>query len=277
MNELTDSPFFSVIIPCYNSGRTIIPTLNSVINQTYKDFEIVVIDDGSEDGSGELIKNFFLNRDVRFRYFRQANSGPAKARNEGVRKATGKYVAFLDADDCWHPQKLEVVFNVVSRDAVPCLAHKATLDQDILNKRLLPESFELMRVSFPMILLKNFATTPSVVIKRENFLWFNEKMRFAEDHDLWLRTAFSYGLYKLKMPLVVLNRLPLTSGGLSASRWNMRKGEIKMYWNLKELNRAFMVIFPFLALFSLAMYIKTLAVGDVRHFLRTFMEKRRKS
>jgi len=57
----------------------------------------------------------------------------------------------------------------------------------------------------------------------------------------------------------------------------MRKGEIKMYWNLKELNRAFMVMFPFLALFSLAMYIKTLAVGDVRHFLRTCTEKRRKS
>jgi glycosyltransferase involved in cell wall biosynthesis len=93
----------SVVIPTYNSAHLLDDALQSVLEQTYKDFEIIVVDDGSTDNTSEVVSKY----NDKLHYFRVDNRGPAKARNYGISKATGKYIAFLDADDKWLPTKLE--------------------------------------------------------------------------------------------------------------------------------------------------------------------------
>jgi glycosyltransferase involved in cell wall biosynthesis len=97
-------PTVSVTIPCYNSERFIAETIQSVLDQTFSDFEVVVLDDGSQDRTGEIVRGF---ADPRIRYFRQGNQGLAKSRNRLIELARGEYIGFLDHDDLWLPRKLQ--------------------------------------------------------------------------------------------------------------------------------------------------------------------------
>lgn len=102
-----DQPTVSIIIPSYNRAHLIAETLKSVAAQTFTDYEVLVIDDGSKDNTEEMIKPL-CDRDSRIRYFKQANGGVSTARNHGLRLARGEFVAFLDSDDLWSPWKLAV-------------------------------------------------------------------------------------------------------------------------------------------------------------------------
>ena len=101
---MNHSPKISVIIPTYNSSETIGETLTSVFNQTFQDFEIILINDGSTDDLNLVLQNF---QDRRLKVFNYPNGGLAIARNRGIKQANGKYLAFLDADDLWHEDKLK--------------------------------------------------------------------------------------------------------------------------------------------------------------------------
>ena len=103
----TGTPLVSVVIPAYNAEKTLAQTLRSILAQTYQQLEILVVDDGSRDGTFELAKEYGLS-DPRIRVLRQENGGVARARNHGVREARGSYVAPIDADDLWHPRKIEL-------------------------------------------------------------------------------------------------------------------------------------------------------------------------
>ena len=96
----------SVIVPVYNAEKYLKQTLLSIQNQTFKDFEAILIDDGSSDQSGEICDGQAMT-DSRFKVIHQKNSGVAAARNAGIEQAEGEFIAFLDADDCWLPEKLE--------------------------------------------------------------------------------------------------------------------------------------------------------------------------
>lgn len=100
------SPLVSIIIPCYNAERFIGETIQSVINQTYTNWELIVINDGATDSSESIIQPF-LN-DFRIHYFKKKNEGVSVARNTGIEKAKGEYIAFLDADDIWYPNNLKI-------------------------------------------------------------------------------------------------------------------------------------------------------------------------
>lgn len=103
-------PTVSIIIPTYNRSKTIKRSINSVLYQTYDDFEIIVIDDGSSDGTDKVIKEF---NDSRIKYVRhELNRGASAARNTGIKLSRGKYIAFQDSDDVWVPDKLEKQMNV---------------------------------------------------------------------------------------------------------------------------------------------------------------------
>ena len=97
------NPAVSVVVPLYNKRDQIASTIKSVLQQSFQDFEIIVVDDGSSDGSDEMIADFL----DKIRYVRQSNAGPSAARNKGIEMAKGEYVAFLDADDEWKPGKLQ--------------------------------------------------------------------------------------------------------------------------------------------------------------------------
>jgi len=101
-----DKALVSVIIPAFNAAANIRQTLNSVLAQTYQEFEVIVVDDGSSDATSAIVEEF-VARDARFQLVRQSNAGVGVARNTGIRKARGEYIAPLDADDLWFPEKLE--------------------------------------------------------------------------------------------------------------------------------------------------------------------------
>ncbi|WP_299254936.1 glycosyltransferase family 2 protein [uncultured Aquimarina sp.] len=105
-------PFFSIIIPLYNKENSIAKTLQSVLNQTYTDYEIVIINDGSTDRSEGIVNGY---NDKRVHCFSTKNNGVSKARNLGVEKAKGKLIAFLDADDYWYPNHLEIIFRLYQK------------------------------------------------------------------------------------------------------------------------------------------------------------------
>src|SRR5262245_13613113 len=105
MTQLQQNPLVSVIIPCYNREKLVGETIESVLNQTYQNFEVIVVNDGSTDGTEEAIKRY--TSDVRIHYLKhEVNKGIPTARNTGIKHAQGEYVAFLDSDDLFLPDKL---------------------------------------------------------------------------------------------------------------------------------------------------------------------------
>ena len=105
----------SVIIPCYNAADTIVRTLESVEEQTFKDYEVVLIDDGSLDNTKNIVTNYIKEKD-NYVFLKQENKGVSTARNYGLNNAKGKYIAFLDADDVYHPLFLETLFNEIEKN-----------------------------------------------------------------------------------------------------------------------------------------------------------------
>src|SRR5438874_1529861 len=101
-------PYFSVLIPAYNRAHYLAECLDSVLAQTLPDWECIIVDDGSTDGTPELAADY-MRRDARFRYHRQENAGVSAARNTGIRLAAGEWVAFLDSDDYYFPTALEAL------------------------------------------------------------------------------------------------------------------------------------------------------------------------
>lgn len=103
---MMNKPLVSIITPSYNSKKFITHTIESVLNQSYSNFELIIVDDCSTDGSFEFLENYLIDSRISI-YKMEKNSGAALARNFGIQKAKGKYLAFLDSDDLWHPLKLE--------------------------------------------------------------------------------------------------------------------------------------------------------------------------
>jgi glycosyltransferase involved in cell wall biosynthesis len=187
-------PTVSVIIPTYNYGRFIDESLKSVFDQTFQDFEIIVIDDGSSDDTAQRIDSY----GNRIRYFRQQQKGPAAARNLGIRESKGEFIAFLDADDFWYSTKLEKqlkLFRTNPRLGM-VLTDNALFDdggiyKDYVNKKGYLFSGDLVSNIF----LRSGVVTPTVMVRRRVFEkvgMFEENLYIAEDDNMWIRIAVEY-------------------------------------------------------------------------------------
>jgi glycosyltransferase involved in cell wall biosynthesis len=109
-----NNPFVSIIIPAFNPGKYILDTIKSVLNQTYQNIEIILVDDGSTEPLENLIQDHFPSND-KINYYSKENGGLSSARNFGITKASGDFIAFLDSDDCWANNKLEIQIKYVSK------------------------------------------------------------------------------------------------------------------------------------------------------------------
>lgn len=188
------SPFVSVVIPTYNRAHLISRALQSVLCQTFSDYEIVVVDDGSTDHTLEVIKAF---QDTRIEYVRlERNRGPSLARNVGIQAARGEWIAFLDSDDEWLPRKLELQVarlegtNDSHATVVYCLCDQ----YDGSLKRTVPSIDRLHEGDVFDHLLRNRRppTASAFVVKRSCLLGiggFDEGFPSSNDIDLWLRLA----------------------------------------------------------------------------------------
>lgn len=204
-------PKVSVVIPTYNRVSLISECIESVLRQTYKDFEVIVVDDGSTDDTEEVLKPYH----GRIRYIRQENAGVATARNRGVLEATGEYVAFLDSDDQWFENKLELQMDLMTRhpELVMACGNGIYLDGKDKGKQVIKEDrarqYEKNGITLRDAFYRFPLRTSTILIKKDVFNQiggFNESYRVAEDMHLAFSIMLKYGnagfintpLYKLK-------------------------------------------------------------------------------
>jgi len=197
------NPKVSVVIPTYNSAQFIVETLESVFAQTYEDYEIIVVDDGSTDNTREVLKPYMS----RIRYIYKENGGASSARNLGIKSAEGEYIAFLDSDDLWMPEKLEkqMEYFQTNPDCGLVYSDCIRIDSDGVY---LPQSDVYSKVSGYIFLklLEGFVLPTSTVIAKVECFgiagYFDENLERCEDYDLWLRIARFFTVGYTEGPLV---------------------------------------------------------------------------
>ena len=196
-------PEVSVIIPTYNSARYLSDAVDSVLAQTFKDFEVLVIDDGSTDDTESLMSRY----GAAVRCIHQENAGVAVARNRGIRESHGRYVAFLDADDTWLPDKLtkEVRALDLNRDYRACYSAFAVADCDLVPFDVNNSKREGSALK-DLLLRGNVIATPSTVMcERALFAetgGFDPALSQCADWDMWVRLAALTEFLYLDEPLV---------------------------------------------------------------------------
>lgn len=204
----------SVVIPLYNKAHTIINTLNTVLNQTYKDFEVIVVNDGSTDNSVEVINQNF--NDKRIRIINQENAGVSAARNTGIKESKGDWISFLDADDEWLPDYLEFVStaSVMYNDCKLILVGRYSQNYKTRIKTAnIPIKLQnkVTRINFyenPHVFAHISATTIESKILKENYdTWgrFIEGQKSNEDFTFLFRVALHVNTIYVGIPLSIYN------------------------------------------------------------------------
>lgn len=194
-------PFFSIVIPLYNKENFIVKTINSALNQTYKDFEIIVINDGSTDNSLNKLQE--LN-DSRIFVYTIKNKGVSAARNYGIEKANADQVCFLDADDYWYPNHLETLYNLIS-NYPECGLYATGYEKKHFNKTLksiyknVPNKLwqGIIKDYFDSSLINSIAWTSTACVPKkilQSVGMFDTQITLGagEDTDLWIRLALNY-------------------------------------------------------------------------------------
>lgn len=221
------SPVCSVIMPAYNCEKYIGAAIDSVLGQTFTDLEIIVVDDCSPDGCSDKVHQYMEN-DKRVRYIRhKQNKGVAEARNTGVNMASGEYIAFLDSDDVWLPDKLAKQMQMLQESAsVLCYTGARFIDDD---GRDLQKNIDIpVTVNYESILHGNVVVCSSVLVKRDVLLEYPmERSDLQEDYITWLRILKAYGQgCGINEPLVYYR---LAKGSKSRSKINSAMMTWKTY------------------------------------------------
>jgi len=219
------TPAVSVIMPAYNAQGHIATTLASVQAQTFTDFELLVVDDCSTDSTAEMVRAFSATDErVRLIELKRNYGTPAGPRNVGVRSAGGEWIAFIDADDIWHPRKLEVQMQTIAATGAQFCSTGMLDFKDEAGLRFTdPSKLAIETLGFLSQLVKCSIVTSSVVVRRELItrIPFNESLRYKarEDFDCWLHCHEEIGKsVKIMHPMVGYR---ITSGQISGSKWRM--------------------------------------------------------
>ena len=197
-----NSPKVSVIIPAYNAMTYLPVTIDNLIRQTFTNFEVLIVNDGSSD---DIVEWFSQVCDRRLRLISQANQGISQTRNRGIIEAKGEYVAFLDADDLWHPSKLQKQVSCLDSYPQISLVHSWLLLIDKLGRstgKVL--KYNLSGWVEPQLLERNQIGCQSVMIRRRCFDFvglFDPKLRTIEDWDMWIRMSRRYQFMAIAEPL----------------------------------------------------------------------------
>lgn len=233
------NPKVSVVIPTYNRAHLLPKAIQSVLNQTYQDLEIVLVDDGSTDNTEEVIKDF---KDERIRYIRHnQNKGASAARNTGIRESRGKYIAFQDSDDEWFLDKLKQQIEAFA-DTSPEVGivysgfYRIEADKKIyLPNDHLPQKEGNIHNE---LLEGNFVGTPTVLVKKECFenkKYFDENLPALEDWELWIELSKYYHFKYINKPLLCSYSTP---NSINLNENNMLKAhEIILLTHLDDFSK----------------------------------------
>jgi len=192
--EINKNPLFSVIIPSFNRSNFIVEAIESVIMQTYPNWEICIVDDGSTDNTYEKIKHLLANKKIKYQY--QENQGQSVARNNGIKLAKGKYICFLDSDNAWLNDRLEIALSSIIENPESDIIYGDSITIDIEGNEIARKKIKKYSGKITKELLKdNFVSMNAALAKKECFDklgMFNEEDRLAEDYELWLRFSTKY-------------------------------------------------------------------------------------
>jgi glycosyltransferase involved in cell wall biosynthesis len=220
-------PLISVIIPVYNGEKTIQETMESVLNQTFSDFELLVINDGSQDGTLELVHRI---QDSRIKVFSYPNAGQSTSRNRGIELSTGEYISFIDADDLWTPDKLEAQLKALQENPKAGVAYSWTDWIDESSQLLGKGSHNTEQGEvFAKLLLNDFVANGSnALIQRQALVevgGFDPLVTPAEDWDLWLRLARHYEFVAVQSAQVLYRISPNSA---SFNVWKMEASSLRV-------------------------------------------------
>jgi len=224
-------PLFSIVIPTYNRSGFLNRAIDSVLSQSFTDYELIIVDDGSTDNTSGILKNY----GDKILSFYQENRGVSAARNNGIEKSKGRYIALLDSDDTWHENKLTRHFEFIQSNSDIKIHQTEDIwirDGKIINpaKKHLKKEGDIFRDSLDLCMV----SPSSVVMSREIFEiygYFDESLKACEDYDLWIRiTPFEkIGLIKEKL----ITRYAGHEDQLSFKYWGMDR--FRLYSMIKLL------------------------------------------
>jgi glycosyltransferase involved in cell wall biosynthesis len=259
----------SVIIPMYNSSKTIVSTLDSIKKQTILPFEVIIIDDGSMDESVAIVEDFiFNNSSLNIHLVKKANGGVSSARNIGIKIANGDWIALLDSDDVWLPNKLERQIQVLSEN--PKIDFLGTnRNGEHFDKILWKRIGFLTKISPKLLLVKFVFVVPTVIFRQKIISvvgYFDESQKYAEEGNYFIRIAQKYNCFLLNESLVITGggKPHFGHSGLSGNLKEMEKGElknIKYALNLKVINT---IEYYCLSFFSILKYVRRIAIYKSR-------------
>jgi glycosyltransferase involved in cell wall biosynthesis len=198
-------PLISVVIPVYNGEKTINETINSVLSQTFQDFELVIINDGSQDSTLEILSNI---QDPRLKVFSYPNAGLAASRNRGTSHAVGEYISFIDADDLWTSDKLEAQLKALQDNPEAAVAYSWTNYIDESSQFLRPGGYLTANgdVLAKLLVVDFLENGSNPLIRRQALIevgGFDESLPAAEDWDILLRLAARYHFVAVPSPQIL--------------------------------------------------------------------------
>jgi glycosyltransferase involved in cell wall biosynthesis len=220
----------STLIPSYNAAKYLPVAIKSVINQTYDDWEIVIIDDGSTDNTRAVVEPYGRALGGKLQYVYQSNRGLPAARNSGIRHARGELIALLDADDSWLPARLARGVEVMNADKNIGLVHskvaRIDVDGNVVRYPIYPSKYLSGRIARHIYTRRAHISCPSVLFRKaclDSVGMFDEAMATTEDRDLWFRIAERFEIAYIDE---VLANWRVTPGSMSSNLNKMRDGQI---------------------------------------------------
>lgn len=259
----------TVIIPCYRCSSTIRRAIQSVINQTQKPAEVILVDDASGDETLVVLRELQQQYPDWIKVIVLAdNQGAAFARNVGWTAASQSYLAFLDADDAWHPKKIEIQYGYMNAHPEVILSghrHRILKQDDYLPDWLIAPVIEAVCISKWKLLLSNQFVTPSIMLRSNILQRFFEQQRYMEDHLLWLEIICDGALVvKLPEELAAIYKSSFGVTGLSANIFAMERSELYNYVHLYKIQRIELSGLIFLQAFSLLKFLRRLVIVGAR-------------
>lgn len=253
----------SCVIPCYNCAGTLLRAVQSVQAQSVPVHEIILVDDCSTDGTRDLIEQLSAEDPRIVSLYMETNAGPSRARNAGWDIATSRFIAFLDSDDSWHEQKVELQLRLFeARTDLAISGHIALVEGEVgWRKQYDLDDADLCALVRPVVgrslLVRTPWSTPTVMVRRDLGFRFDENQQEAEDLLLWARILMSGHVgQRLELPLALLYKPRYGAGGLSGNLWRMQKGVLRSFRKLRHSRDISAVEYYFAALLSIVKYLR---------------------